>query len=255
MDIEKNDIDLTKLFRWEGEVTIRDQHKNEVGIVYIRLVGDKSISRARVWGLRRSAELRDKLKDKNSAEHKAYILEVDVTDRDRLVAGVKLLQLIELSGEARKNVLIKLPPEPDSDAPLEEHEEYQKEIDEFPENFGNLVEKELKKLLKVEEKRLNKMSSDELYTEYWDMTISFLCQEEMNKGFLDMNVYLGTYKDAKYRKRLFNSFDDFEDAASELKSQLRDGYQEVELGMTELKKLQEATPSPQPGISQEETGE
>ncbi len=255
MDIEKNDIDLTKLFRWEGEVTIRDQFGDDVGIVYIRLVGDKSINRARVYGLRQSAELRDKLRDKESAEHKAYILELGTADRDRLIAGVKLLQLIELSGEARKNVLTKLPPEPDSDAPLEEHEEYQKKVDEFPENFGNLVEKELKKLLKAEEKRLDKMSTDEVYKEYWDMTIDFLCQEEMNRGFLDMNVYQGTYKDAKYRKRLFKSFDDFEDAASELKSQLRDGYQEVELGMSELKKLREATPSPQPGISQEETGE
>ena len=35
MDIEKNDIDLTKLFRWEGEVPIIDQHNNEVGIVYM----------------------------------------------------------------------------------------------------------------------------------------------------------------------------------------------------------------------------
>lgn len=255
MDIEKNDIDLTKLFRWEGEIPITDQRGDEVGIVYIRLVGDKSINRARVYGLRQSAELRDKLKDKKSAEHKAYILKLDASDRDRLIAGVKLLRLIEFSGEARRNALVKLPPEPDSDASLEEHEEYQQTVDEFPRKFGEMVEVELQKLVKAEEKRLDKLPNEEIYREYMELTIDFLCQEEMNRGFLDMNVYLGTYKDAKYKKRLFRSFDDFDDAAVALKDQLREGYNGVELGMSELKKSLEATQSPQPGVSQEETGE
>lgn len=255
MDIEKNDVDITKLFLWEGEVPITDQHSTEVGSVFMRLVGDKSINRARVYGLRQSGELRLKLLDKKSAEHRAYILELETSDRERLKAGVKLLQLMELSGVARKNVLVKLPPEPDSDAPLKEHEKYQKTIDEFPDKFGKLVEKELTKLLKVEEKRLDKLSDEEIYKEYLDMTIEYLCQEEMNRAFLDMNVYLGTYKDAKYRNRLFKSFDSYEDAAPELKVQLRAGYQDVELGMSELKKSRGATQSHQPGVSLEETGE
>lgn len=255
MDIEKNDVDLTKLFRWEGEVPIVNQHNKEVGSVHMRLVGDKSINRARVYGLRESADLREKLKDKKSTEHKAYILELETADRERLSAGVKLLMLIELSGDARRNVLVKLPSEPDSDAPLEEHEEYQKIIDEFPLKFGDLVEKELEKLLGIEEKRIDKLSDEELYKEYSELTIDFLCQEEMNRAFLDMNVFLGTYKDAKHRKRLFRSFDDFEEAAPELKDQLREGYKNIELGMSELKKLQGATQSPPSGQSQKETGE
>jgi hypothetical protein len=77
----------------------------------------------------------------------------------------------------------------------------------------------------------------------------------MNKAFLDMSVYLGTYRDANHKSHLFSSFEDFEDAAPELKDQLREGYQEVELGMSELKKSREATQSLLPGMSQEETGE
>lgn len=255
MDIEKNDVDITKLFLWEGEVSILDQHATEVGQVYIRLIGDKDLNRARVHGLRQSANLREKLHDKKSEEYEAFVKGIETSDKDRLIAGIKLLGITELSQEARKNVILKLPAEPGSEASLEEHEKYQETIDEFPDDFGNLVEEELKKLVKVEEKRLSKLSKDELYKEYYDEVVNFLCQEEMGKTFLDMSVYLGTYKDKKYRKKLFKSFDAYENSAGELKDQLRDGYKEIELGITELKKLQEATASPPLGESQEEIGE
>lgn len=255
MDIEKNDVDITKLFLWEGEVSITDRHNEEVATAYVRLIGDKDLNRARIYGLRQSAELREKLLDKKSGEHKAFIRGMEISGKDRLVAGIKLLSLSEFSGDARRNVLIKLPLEPDSDASLEEQEKYQKIIDEFPDKFGDLVEKELEKLIKVEEKRLSKLSDDDLHSEYNEMVIDFLCQEEMGKAFLDMSVYLGTYKDNKYRKHLFKSFDIYENSAVELKDQLRDGYKNVELGMTELKKLQEATRSHPLGVSPEETGE
>jgi hypothetical protein len=255
MDIEKNDVDITKLFLWEGEVSITDQHNKEVGKAYQRLIGDKDLNQARIYGIRQSAELRERLQDKKTEEYKAFIKGMKISDRERLTAGIKLLQLTELSGDARTNVLIKLPVEPASDAPLEEHEKHQQEIDEFPDKFGDLVEEELEKLVKAEEKRLTKLSDKELLEEYTEMTINFLCQEEMSKSYIDMSVYLGTYKDSTYKKKLFKTFSSYENSAAELKNQLRDGYKTLELGISELKKSQEATPSPPLGESQEETGE
>ena len=255
MDIEKNDVDILKLFLWEGEVVLVDQHQNEVGKVYMRLVGDKDLNKARVYSLRKSAELRNKLHTEGSDEHTAFIKGVTLNSKESLIAGVKLLEMGELSNDARRNALVKFPVEPDSDASLEEQEKYQKKVDEFPEKFSELVAKELEKLLKSEDKRLDKFSDKELQDLYRALTINYVCQEEMGRRFADMCVFLGTYKDEDYKKKLFTTFTKFENVATEVRDQLTEGYQQLELGMTELKKLREATPSPPLGESPEEIGE
>jgi len=255
MDLEKNDVDLTQLFLWKGEVSIVDHRQKEVAKVYMRLVGDKDLNRARIYSLRQSTDLRTALHNKKTDEYQAFIQGIGVTGKASLEAGIKLLLIADLTNDARRNAIVKFPVEPSTDAPLEAHEKYQKEIDEFPKKFGQLVEKELKKLVDKEEKRLSKLSEEELRKEYIELSINYLCQEEMNRSFLDMCIYLGTYGDEKYRKRYFRSFDQYDNISPEVKDQLRDGYRNLELGMTELKKSPEATPLPQHGALQKETGE
>ncbi len=255
MDIEKNDVDISQLFLWRGEVPIVDQQQKEVATVYMRVVGDKDLSKARIHSLRQSAELRAVLNDTKSDEYHAFISGIKFTSRDSIVAGVKLLLLTDLGSDARRNVIVKFPSEPDSDASLEEHENYQLQVDLFPEEFGDNVDTELEKLLKIEEKRLKKLSDDDLFEEYKKLTINYICQEEMTRTFVDKSVFYATYKDEKYTKRYFRTFTKYEDLATEVKNQLRDGYRNLELGMTELKKLPEATLSPQLGESQVEIGE
>jgi len=255
MDIERNDVDITKLFLWEGEVSIVDQHADEVKKVYMRLVGDKDLNKARVYSLRKSAELRTKLHTEGSDEYVAFIQGIALTSKESLIAGIKLLEMGDLSSDARRNALVKFPVEPSSDASLEEQEKYQKKVDKFPEKFSGLVAKELEKLLKAEDKRLAKFSDDELFELYKALTINYVCQEEMGRNFTDMCVFLGAYKGKDYKKKLFTSFSKYENISTDVREQLREGYQQLELGMSELKKLQEATPSPPLGVSQEGTGE
>lgn len=255
MDIEKNDVDITKLFLWEGEVDIVDQHQNEVGKVYMRLVGDKDLNKSRVYSLRKSAELRNKLHTEGSDEHTAFIKGITLNSKESLVAGVKLLEMADLSNDARRNALVKFPVEPDSDASLEEQEKYQKKVDEFPDKFSELVAKELEKLLKSEDKRLDKLSDKELQDLYQALTINYVCQEEMGRAFSDMCIFKGTYKDKEYKKKLFTTFTKYENIATEVRDQLREGYTQLELGMSELKKLQEATLSPPLGEFPEGIGE
>lgn len=255
MDIEKNDVDISQLFLWRGKVPIVDQQQKEVATVYMRVVGDKDLSKARIHSLRQSAELRAVLNDTKSDEYHAFISGIKFTSRDSVIAGVKLLLLADLGSDARRNVIVKFPPEPDSDSSLEEHENYQKEVDLFPEEFGDRVDAELEKLLKVEEKRLKKLSDDDLFEEYKKLTINYICQEEMTRTFVDKSVFYATYKDENYKKRYFKTFTKYEDLATEVKNQLRDGYRNLELGMIELKKLPEAVLSPPLGESQGEIGE
>lgn len=241
MDIEKSDVDLSKLFRWEGEVEIKDHRGDVATKVYMRIVGDKDLNQARVFALRQSSELRAKLKDETSDEYQAFIREALSADSENIVAGIKLLSMEEITNDARKNAVIKFPKEPDSDASLEEQEKYQQEVDEFPEKFGELVRDEADKILKTLEKRLKKLSEDELRKEYLEKTINYVCTQEMNRSFVDKCVFGATYRDSKFKKKYFQTFEEYENLAPEVKEQLRDGYQNLELGMQEIKKSPEAT--------------
>ncbi len=241
MDIEKGDVDISQLFRWNTEVSITDRKGEELAKVYIRLLGDKDINQARVFSLRESAELRKKLRDTKSDEHIAFISEIPSKGKDNIIAGVKLLRLGELAQAARKNVIVKFPQEPASDASLEEQEEYQKAVDDFPDTYGDMVEVELEILAKAEEKRLRKLKVVELREEYTDMLTEYVCRQEMERKFLDRTVFLATYSDEDYKKKAFETFAKYDDSAPEVKDQLKTAYNDLELGVTEVKKLQEAT--------------
>lgn len=64
MNAERNDVDIFRLFHWGKEVTIFDKYGNELTNVYMRLVGDAELNLARVFAIRRSAELRKSFEDR-----------------------------------------------------------------------------------------------------------------------------------------------------------------------------------------------
>ncbi len=241
MEIEKNDIDLSKLFMWSSEVTVHDTQGEELTTVFMRVVGDKDLSRARVFSLRESAELRKSLMTEGTDEHEAFISSIQFATPDNVVVGIKLLMIQELVAEARKNTILKYPKEPESDAPLSEHEEYQKEVDAFPDKFDGIVEKETDKLLKREEKRFKKLDEDAQREEYATLMINYVCQTEASRRFTDMCVFYATFKDEGLKLPSFKDFEEYDNSSGELKEQLRDGYEKLDMGMGQIKKLQEAT--------------
>ena len=65
-----------------------------------------------------------------------------------------------------KRINIKKPKQPKSDAPLENLEKYQKEIDEFPAKREEHIRKEPEKEMKTLSASLKEKSEDELYKMY-----------------------------------------------------------------------------------------
>ncbi|KKN38963.1 hypothetical protein LCGC14_0748070 [marine sediment metagenome] len=241
MEIEKNDVDLTKLFMWSSEVSVLDPKGEELTKVFMRVVGDKDLSRARVFSLRESAELRKSLNTEGTDEYEAFISSIEYASKENIVVGIKLLLIQDLVAEARKNTILKYPKEPDSDAPLAEHEAYQKEIDDFPERFDEIVQKETDKLMDREEKRFKKQSVKAQKQEYASLMVNYVCQTEASRRFADMCVFFATFDDEEMKIPSFKSFDDYDNSSGDLKEQLRDSYEKLDMGMGQIKKLQEAT--------------
>ncbi len=234
-DLEKNDVDISKLFNWGDSIEIIASNGKKVK-VYVRLVGDFEVSKARVYALRKSAELRKKLRDPTTDEYLAFIPELTENDKDKIIEILVLLNIKELTNRAENNLNLKYPKEPPSDAPLEELEKYQEEIDNWPKTVEKEISKALDKEIEAERKLYKDKGIEELKEEYVNIMINKACEAEMYSSFQDMCVYFACYKDKNYKERLFNSIDEFLNLPSSIKNTLIDFYNTLTINMDELKK-------------------
>jgi len=235
-DLEKNDVDIKKLFTWSKEVLIYSDTQEEPIKIYMRLVGDAEVNRARVFALRKSAELRKKLKDENSDEYFAYMVDSENFDDDQLISYLVLENSRDLYQRIAKEIDVPKPKEPKSDATVEEQEIYQLAIDEYPKKVHEAVVAKIKKELENIEENLRSKSREELYSIYKKAVINTICEAEMYSMFKAMCAFFGVYRDEEMTERFFENFEVFENLPTKVKNQFLTNYDSLELGMDTLKK-------------------
>lgn len=237
--VEVNDVDLSPLFTWSKEFEV--VANGTTTPVFMRILGDADMNRARVTALRKSAELRKRLKDLDSDERLAFIKDIDDIEMDTLIAVVTVFSMRELSEKAQKNLKIKAPKAPRSDAKTSAHEKYQAEVDAYPikrqEELRALITKEVE----VMKENLDKLPKEEVYTRYVKSMIDEMCEQELLREFKSQCAYYGSFKDRELTERLFSSYEEFNNLQSNLKQQFLDEYATIELHGDELKKLQPVT--------------
>lgn len=232
---EKNDVDISSLFYYRKPVQILDKNAEPVTF-YMRLVGDAELQRARVMALRDSRKLRDALKDPNSDEHLAYIPSVEDIEKDKLIEVITLSKIKEVSIKVMDEIEIPFPTEPSSDATLEEQEEYQKQVDEYPAKREKLLQAEIIKRTGEEKKKLQKQNLEDLKKEYLLSLRNELCEMTLTASFYNHIVFFSLYKDKNYKTRLFTDYEEYENLPAEIKEELLEEYKSLELGTDELKK-------------------
>ena len=236
ISIDKNEVDISKLFNWGKEFTIYSELGDAVFSLYMRVIGDADLNRARVYALRKSAELRKKLRTRDSEERTAFIPDLENISLENLIEMVLFYSTKSLAGEVIKTINLHLPKEPDSDAPLEEHEKYQLAVDSWGETRTNLIEDELKKRLEKERIRLSTSSKEDLMASYEKLLTDELCEEEMYKAFNDMKIFFTVFSDAGYKNKLFKNLEEFLNLPTLIKEQLSAFYESLDIKIEELKK-------------------
>jgi hypothetical protein len=231
---EISDVDISPIFHWFGEQEITDT-QGKTFRVFVRLVGDAELNRARVFALRKSSDLRKRFKDPNSDERNGFIQDLDMLNEDQLKVELIHYRLQELYLEAGKEVKIAYPKEPSGDD-LERQERYQEEVDawqlKLTEAINNYVEP---RYAKIKEK-YNEKPINELYEEYQKIIVSKLCEAEFQTKFKEICVFFGTHSDEKMTKKFFNSFEEFENLRTIVKQQFIEFYDALEMSTEELKK-------------------
>lgn len=242
MSVEKNDVDITKLFVWGTKYDIVNGNDEIEATVWMRILGDADVNKARVHALRKSFELRKKLKDVDSVERLIYIREIDDMTEEELLNYIIAFSMREIANASHKDVKVKRPAQPKSDATLEKMEKFQKEVDEYSDKVKDAINKYMKAEVEKLKKSLDGAGKEILYKKYEKLLVEEFCEQEALNGYREMELYLGCYQDSDYKKKFFSSFEEYENTDSKVKKDFRAAYDRLDVRMDELKKLREATP-------------
>lgn len=242
MEAEKNDVDVNRLFTWGRVFEVVNPKTKEVSaLVYMRLLGDADVNRARVYALRKSAEMRRKLIDETSDEFTVIIKDIKELEVKDITNYIVMFSIREISTEARRNVSVKLPTPPKSNAPLAKMEKYQLEVDAYHTKVQDAVEKYIKKEVDKLLKSLEGISKEDLYKRYQKLLVEEFCEREALKAYNDMEIFLGCHRDDNYTEKFFKSFDEYDNLDSSIKAEFQAAYSSIQMTTDELKKLREAT--------------
>ena len=241
MEAEKNDVDISKLFDWGKVFVVEGVNGEEEALVYMRLLGDADVNKARVYALRKSAELRKTLSDPDSDIRWATIRQIDAMELNDIVNYILVFSMREITNQAIKTVSVPLPKQPKANAKLPTLEKYQKEVDEYPAKRAEALNKFIKQEVDKLKSFLEKEPKEVLYKKYVNTLIDEFCEREAIRAYSDMEVYLGCYQDENYTIRFFDSFEKFDNLDEKIKAEFKAAYDKLGIGMPELKKLREAT--------------
>lgn len=230
---------IEKLFSWNKETPILDTKGVEIGKVYQRLCGDADIQKSRVTALRYSREMRIKLKDIKSDEYLAYVDAYDDLSKEDLINLILFDELIDIRDKVEKKFYFPDPKEPDEESDTEAWENYQSLVDSWEERRNSRLNELVSIEIEDRKSELNNLSLENIQNQVKISKINNLCKNELQIRFMEMVTYLGTYRDKKFKNRLFKSFQEFLDAPDVLKNQLIEGYNSLELSSVNLKGLQE----------------
>lgn len=239
--VEKNDVDINKLFTWGRVFEVAGDSGEAEALVYMRLLGDADVNRARVYALRESANLRKRMNDPESDEHMIYVKEIDEFEKEDIINYIVMFSMRAITNLAIKEVKIPNPKQPKADAGLEEMEEFQKSIDEFPDKLHKATEEYMVKEVSKLRKSLEPKDKEELYKEYKRALIDEFCEQKAYQAYKDMEIYLGCYKDDSYKEKFFESLEQYLNLDINIKASFRTAYDKLEMSMNDLKKLRQAT--------------
>lgn len=233
---ERNDIDISKLFVWGKDISLVDNYGQELKSLYMRIISDEDLNRARVFALRKSSELRKKLKTPDSDERVAFILEMDDFLVSDLIETILVVEIPDMAARVFSTINFPFPKEPKSDAPLDIVERYQEEIDTWEDRRSIAIREELNKLTEQKRKEYQQYPVEKLYKIYESTVINDLCQKEMVSQFKNFTLVKACFEDAEFSKPTFETVDDVTKLPRELKEQLIDNYNKLDISTEELKK-------------------
>jgi hypothetical protein len=231
-------MDISKLFKWKKEYTIVGVNgepllnsEGEEIRVYLRVIGDNDLDRARKYALQQTRKLRASYQ-KDSAQ---VLPDFDEFSVEELATLIVLNEASTIYKEAERETTIKFPTNKDT-FDIEDAENYVKERDEYFENLVVKVDEEAQKLLNQRMEYYKNLSHEDLKSRAEKSYINKIIEGDLSKLSNDAILYFSVYEDEECTKKIFESIDDVRNAAPMLKEQLYTEYSKLVLTDLDLKK-------------------
>lgn len=220
---------ISRLFNWKKEVVINDI------TMYIRIVGDSAVEEARIAALTESRRLRVALRDKESDLYMAYMTEVEEFDDDYLKRVITNLRSREVVQEyVRRNPRPALPEQSDYPS-LEEQEAYEEAKVERETTYMKNLQAYIEGWQDDYMKSLGKRKREQLVQEWKDVRINTLTETKFSEVFQDYVLFKSLFSDPDLTKPVFTDFKVFRNLPTQVKTVLRESYDELSVSVDEIK--------------------
>jgi len=217
-------VDLRGLFLWKNPLVIKDDGGKDVGEVYQRILNDKDQERARLTAVRHSRDTRKALRDESSSEFASFSESLESYNNEQLISITLVGKFPATYKTAVDLAKTTMPNTPKEESTAEETEEYEALVDTFDERLNKESMAIVERLNEEEKKKLVLLSEEDLKTAAKEALLNQICSSAASEKFGEWQAYLSTYEDPEYTLRYFDSFEEFEDLAFEVKTQLVKGY-------------------------------
>lgn len=233
---------LVNLFRWNKELEIVDPRTNKsIGEkVWIRIVGDDGYNEAQKFALIASRNLRKLLKDPSTLDYQSLFADVESKDKEEIVNGSLMADMLNIRDKTISEMDYQKTEDEfladlDENSTQEQREEAIAGYEVYLAERTRILSEKLEEATNARREELNKLDMSILLKNYMDASREYQCQIEFSNKFTEYCVYLGTYKDPKFKERAFSSFDEFKEISTSLKNTLIQTYTQLLISGDDLK--------------------
>lgn len=231
-------MDISKLFKWKSTYVIKDSNKQplldlegNIITVYLRVIGDNDLDRAKKYSLRQSRKLRSEYRQ----DPQQVLPDFYEYSNDQLATLIILNEATDVYKQAEKDTEIKYPHQKET-VFLEDAEEYEAQMSEYFDLLLEKIEENAKKALEVRYEYYRKMDTNVLTERAQHTYINKIIEGDMAKIYNDAILFYAVYTDEEYKEKAFSSVEDVRNSSPSLKEQLYKEYTKLVLKDTELKK-------------------
>lgn len=232
---------LSKLLRWNKDITLKDEKGNDLKKVWLRVISDYDLQEAYKIARIASAAKRARLRDVDSNDFKDEVMAFQEATADECKGLIRASRENAWTSQAFSAVVrpdeIKLSEiAVDPDAPtLEEQEKHDilnKEVDDkYQKEIQDYVDQ---KKIELEADLNNLELSDLQLLAQTEATVLLPLTAFMNE-LIDQKTWRSVYEDKEFQIRGFDSVEDFRETREILRNQLTQAYTELEAGLDEVK--------------------
>ncbi len=232
---------ISELLRWKDSLVLKNQKGEPLETVWVRIIGDYDLQEAYRLARVASSEKRRALRDVDSTDFKDQVLIFAEGSEEECKALIKASRGASWASQAFSVVVrgdeVKIDEiAVDPDAPtLEEQEKLDEANKKVEIEYSEAINEYIRQKEVELDTELASLSLEDLRLQAQVEATVMLPLTTFMSELQEQKVWRAVYDDKECKKRSFSSIEEFRDSVDIIKEQLIEKYNELEVGLDEIK--------------------